>query len=728
LLSLIIPFRDWPAERIIACAESFSRLGSDVLSEILVVDFGSLSRAPVALPGDRRMRLVRLEASTWSLSEAINAGVLLARNDLIAKTDADILIDPAALPAFAMEARRIGLGDGGLLLTQAIDLPPRLAPAAARDLLAAGAALDGVLRPKWGQGGLTLFRRADWAAIGGFDTRFTGWGGEDNDFAERFRQSGRRVEWIPRDQVRIYHLAHPPTHASAHVAGQRSRNRAIARSDRSVLRQLAFRHSNAESLVAPHLLKRQHPHVTIAIATASRPGRDRMIGEAIQSFRGQIDNDFEVVVVDNGSDDQAHLSLRATLQAIAWLPSLRLERAAQASIPAARNQITGLARGRYICVADDDDIALPNRLADHLGCFEADGAVHGSHGGWIDFDEDTGQIERNAGRERRLAVLLKGRGKITAHPASLYRTDVLRALGYDESLDLGSDLDLAIRSAAMGLRVPHTGSYVVLRRFHAANVTITGQGNQTLNGRRARNRLEAAFNPQLRACLLELAEASDSEQPCRNHLSLEQLTDMMPDYAGEWRLALPIDQLGSSVEAESGPSRLQVLESLLALTDGDMLTLEGGVNQPVVFCSQPVKGLRAARRLAEAMSAVAGHRPELLAAAQWQADRARPFDWRGYFGDQPSCALRSPRFEDLAEALGLLTGVAPGSLLHKLTALVSDHDDAGPCYYVTTAPILAGNEVELLRLALLAKTGLSFSPIGPDGRPGNPLPVGDRHH
>ncbi len=728
MLTLIIPFRDWPGERVAACADSFARLGTDILSEILVVDFGSTSRTEIALPDDARVRQVRLEASVWSSSEATNAGVLLAQNELVAKTDADFLLDPATVPACEAEARRIGRGEGGVLLTQAIDLPPHLSLAAARDLLAAGATPEGTLRPKWGQGGLTLFRRADWAAIGGFDSRFTGWGNEDNDFAERFRQSGRPIEWIARDRVRIYHVAHPPTHASAHVARQRARNQALAASDRSVLRQLAFRHSDAESLLAPNLLRREHPHVTVAIATSGRPGRDRMIGEAIGSFRGQIDNDFEVVVVDNGSDDEAHDSLRAALQALEGLPSLRLERAAQPSIPAARNLITSLARGRYVCVADDDDIALPNRLADHLANFVADGSIHGSHGGWIDFDEDTGQIERNTGKARSLAVLLKGRGKVTAHPASFYRADALRALSYDESLDLGSDLDLAIRMAAMGMRIPHTGSFVVLRRFHAANVTVTGQASQAANGRHARRRLDTALNPQLHETLAELALASDDELACRNHQSLDQLAEMLPDYAGEWRLALRVDQLGAAGEGDIGAAQLQALESLLALTDGDLLTLEGGTNQPVAFCSQPVKGLRAARQLAQAMTAVAGHRPRLIADAQWRADREQRFDWRAFVGGGPGCVLRSPRFTDLAEALGVLGGVTPGSLLHKLTTLVSDCDAAGPCYFVATTPIGSGSEVESLRLALLEKTGLDFSPVGPDGRPGNPLPVGDRHH
>ena len=115
--------------------------------------------------------------------------------------------------------------------------------------------------------------------------------------------------------------------------------------------------------------------------------------------------------------------------------------------------------------------------------------MHGSHGGWIDFDESTGLIERNQGKDRSLATLMKGTGKITAHPTCLYRTDVMRAVPYDEAFDLGSDLDLAMRMAAMGLDVAHTRSYLVLRRFQSANVTLTGQSDQVSNGLAARARI-----------------------------------------------------------------------------------------------------------------------------------------------------------------------------------------------------------------------------------------------
>lgn len=58
----------------------------------------------------------------WSLAEAINAGVLAAGNDLIAKTDADILISPDSRAEFDDTVAGIAGGAFAMAVTQAIDL------------------------------------------------------------------------------------------------------------------------------------------------------------------------------------------------------------------------------------------------------------------------------------------------------------------------------------------------------------------------------------------------------------------------------------------------------------------------------------------------------------------------------------------------------------------------------------------------------------------------------
>lgn len=50
--------------------------------------------------------------------------------------------------------------------------------------------------------------RADFERVNGFDLRFTGWGGEDEDIAERLRKLGRVCAW-PGPKATLIHLWHP---------------------------------------------------------------------------------------------------------------------------------------------------------------------------------------------------------------------------------------------------------------------------------------------------------------------------------------------------------------------------------------------------------------------------------------------------------------------------------------------------------------------------------------
>lgn len=488
-VSVVVPVRNYRTEQLLLCIEALLECGSDAICEVIVVDFGS--EEPVQAPSDPRVRVVRVEADTWSLAEAINVGVASAVSPVIIKVDADMLVPRYAGKRLDAAAKSVLDGDAGLFLAQPIDLPPELdakeAAAKAREVSCADDWGVGHVRPRWGEGGLTVFTVDKWNELGGLDARFTSWGNEDNDFARRVRFSGGRIVWL--DYGTAVHVWHPPAASKPENVAQIARNRELFNRDKSVMRSNKFRNSNFADIATPDILNKIRPLVTLAIATSDRTGRDQMICEAIMRFQGQIDNDFETVVVDNGSSKAATLRLKTHLAALKGIAPVRIEVLEQGSIPAARNVASEVARGRYICVVDDDDLALPNRLADHLRPFETDPGLHGTHGGWIDFDDATGQIEVNPGRHRTIETLLAGSGKVTAHPACFYRTDVMRAIPYDEAFELGSDLDVAIRQGLHGLRIAHTESYVVLRRFHATNVTRTGFSKQLDSGGRTRARL-----------------------------------------------------------------------------------------------------------------------------------------------------------------------------------------------------------------------------------------------
>jgi glycosyltransferase involved in cell wall biosynthesis len=689
---------------VLACTESFAVLPATTIDEIVVVDFGSLE--PIAFShSDSRVRVVRVDAKRWSLGEAINVGVLAAKGDVLAKTDADILISPDSQPGLAEASRAVASGHYDLLLTQARDLPSSLSLAEAIETVARNEAGMARPRPKWGQGGLPIFSRSGWARIGGYETRYTGWGEEDKDFTDRMRRSGGRVGWVPAKDVRIFHVWHPPSHIRPEMGKSVSANKELTRTDRSVFRSLVFRHSDVSALVTPHILRSNHPLVTIAISTSGRPGRDRMIKEAINSFAGQLDSEVETIVYDNGSTAEDIETLKAALSDLRWDANVRLESSDFASIPRARNEISRIARGKYICVADDDDLALPNRLVDHLAPFRENGLLHGTHGGWINFYEHQGILEKHPGKERTLATILKGTGRASLHPCCFYRTDVLRAVPYDESFQFGSDWDLAARMTALGLDIPHTGTFVTLRRYHDKNVTFTGTWNQKSNGARALSRLWSIYNPRRRDALVATAKTEDKDVRCSNDLSGLQILALIPPYVGKWRLALPFDRLQAYGAADDRP----LLEQVLALVDGDIDTLGAGINLPVSFITSPIKGARRARNIARALEKLTGEWPSLFAHAELEHQLAEAkFNWAALAPGDNMLGI-SQRVGSLADVLEALSRLPDESLPRATLSLVSGSDDLGRAYHLVTAPLPHDpTAVRLLRL-LSERTGLEFS-------------------
>ena len=94
--------------------------------------------------------------------------------------------------------------------------------------------------------------------------------------------------------------------------------------------------------------------------------REAYIGRAVTSALAQTVGDLEVVVLDDGSQDDTPRILGEI--ADRRLRVIRHE--TNGGIPAARNTLLEAARGRYIAWLDSDDIALPERLKVQLRALE----------------------------------------------------------------------------------------------------------------------------------------------------------------------------------------------------------------------------------------------------------------------------------------------------------------------------------------------------------------------
>jgi len=118
------------------------------------------------------------------------------------------------------------------------------------------------------------------------------------------------------------------------------------------------------------------PLVSVCMAHHNRPA---LLRRALESLERQTFTDFEVIVVDDGSDDPAVAAELAAIEADITPRGWRIIRQENRYLGAARNTGWRAARGRYVLFMDDDNLARPEEIetflkaarsgADILTCF-----------------------------------------------------------------------------------------------------------------------------------------------------------------------------------------------------------------------------------------------------------------------------------------------------------------------------------------------------------------------
>ena len=100
------------------------------------------------------------------------------------------------------------------------------------------------------------------------------------------------------------------------------------------------------------------PLVSVVIPTHNRAG---FLAEAIESVIGQRFRDWELIVVDDGSDDDTEAAVRRFSD-----PRMRLHRQRQSGVSSARNAGVRLSRGPWLAFLDSDDFWMPDKLLRQL--------------------------------------------------------------------------------------------------------------------------------------------------------------------------------------------------------------------------------------------------------------------------------------------------------------------------------------------------------------------------
>ncbi|HTI38430.1 MAG TPA: glycosyltransferase [Vicinamibacterales bacterium] len=168
------------------------------------------------------------------------------------------------------------------------------------------------------------------------------------------------------------------------------------------------------------------------------------IDEAVDSVLQQTMQDFEIIVVDDGSSDVPTIEKLAAYDR----PRTRIVRTDNRGLPAARNHAASLATGRFYCALDADDRLAPRWLESALGALQDDpGLAFVSH--WLEAFGD----EQWSWQPVRcdLSSLL---ARNVVNSAALIRREAFEAVGgFDETMQAGcEDWDFWLRVVEAGFR------------------------------------------------------------------------------------------------------------------------------------------------------------------------------------------------------------------------------------------------------------------------------------
>lgn len=177
--------------------------------------------------------------------------------------------------------------------------------------------------------------------------------------------------------------------------------------------------------------------------------RAQALGTAIASVRAQTCQDFEIVVVDDGSTDDPRTIVQSFND-----PRIRFFRQDNQGGGAARNTALDKAQGRFIAPLDSDDVFLPEHLARMKTLLEGTTKLVGY--ARMQVDRGQGRIFLKPPRaiqanEEMASYLLCDRGFVPTITIAVER-EMAQRIRYHEKLRAAEDTDFAIRLSLAGCR------------------------------------------------------------------------------------------------------------------------------------------------------------------------------------------------------------------------------------------------------------------------------------
>ena len=203
-------------------------------------------------------------------------------------------------------------------------------------------------------------------------------------------------------------------------------------------------------------MNKKQPKVSVVMAVYNA---EQYVREAIDSILSQTFDDFEFLVVNDGSTDGTPDILQQYQD-----ERIKVIHQRNTGCATARSRAIAQARGQYIAIMDADDVAMPNRLEKTVDCLDVNPEVVLVGSACIIRSDETGSetVFRPPTEDHKLRTSLL-RSAPFVDPTNLIRKDAFeKAGGY--KIDHGFDYELYSRLAKLGKLAAIQEPLVIIRR------------------------------------------------------------------------------------------------------------------------------------------------------------------------------------------------------------------------------------------------------------------------
>ncbi len=211
-----------------------------------------------------------------------------------------------------------------------------------------------------------------------------------------------------------------------------------------------------------------HPRVSVLMPVYNA---ERYLSEAIESILNQTYENFEFIIVNDGSTDQSLKIIRNFEMSDSRINIISRD---NTGIVGALNDGLEIASGEYIARMDADDVSLPDRLEAQVDYMNSnpDCVIVGGHAWVIDPDGDILKLYRRPlHHEDIMEQLLQADGGAIVHPVAMFRKSAFdKVRGYRKEFELIEDLDLYLRLLECG-KLANIDQTLIYYRQHLANIT-----------------------------------------------------------------------------------------------------------------------------------------------------------------------------------------------------------------------------------------------------------------